>query len=104
MTTLIRKIANNLTSSLNLFFLSTLNNHKKVTNKVTQVTKMLRNLEPTGFVVDFKNLRKNSGEPGNRETTGLSLSPIHYHGCNILKFVKLYGNPITIGDVKNDKN
>ena len=108
MTTLIRKIANNLTSSLNLFLISICDLVTNVTFKVTRVTKKLHHIKPTGFEVSYKNQQKVNVKPGGGETTGLSLS--HTLPCYIIKVVALHlfeissGNPIIKGDVKNDKN
>ena len=92
MTTLIRKLANNLTSSLKLFLVSICDLVTNVTFKVTQVTQKLHHIKPTGFKV----------------SKGERLEPVVYL-TTVIKvvlpqlFENSYGNPITIGDVKNDK-
>ena len=92
MTTLIRKLAINLTSSLNLFLISICNLVTNVTKKVTQVTQKLHHTKPTGFEVG----------------KGERLKPVVYW-TTIIKVVTLqlfeipFGNPIIKGDVKNDK-
>jgi|DEB0MinimDraft_10_1074344.scaffolds.fasta_scaffold116726_2 hypothetical protein len=77
MTTLIRKIAKNLTSSLNLFFITTPRSNLNVTEKGTDVTAMLLCYRLTGFKVKARVER-------------------------FTQFELLSGGPITIGDNEND--
>jgi hypothetical protein len=93
MTTLIRKIATNITSSLILFFVSISNNQKKITNFVTDVTGMLH------FAVT-KNLANHNGY----ETAGFNLFTHLTQVVKVTLFEISLGNPIIGRNVKNDKN
>ena len=96
MTTLIRKIANYLTSSLNIFFYVTLSRGIKATKKVTNVTRCYIVAFPTGLFHWLRSVRFSR----LNQSYAARLIQVVLHR----KFEISLGNPITIGDAKNDKN
>lgn len=89
MTTLIRKIATNITSSLVLFFISISNNRKNVTANVTCHLEMLHPMLHATRQV------KGLNQSNVLRLTQVVLPPL---------FEISYGNPIIERNVKNDKN